>query len=230
VNEKVVYNERSQIHHVWDPFAAEYPNLVMFMIWDDGVAKNPTPHPLSPDVPLPGQTSPYVIEGKTLAELAHNIDARLAGLVAHTGGLRLAPDFASQLAQTIKRFNAMARVGKDLDFHRGEGSPIEIEWSGPPQKGNTKNPTMYPISDTGPYYCVPLGGATLDTKGGPRINAKAQVIDPQGLPIAGLYGAGNCIASPAGQAYWSAGGTIGPALTFGYLAGLHAAGEPVKSV
>jgi 3-oxosteroid 1-dehydrogenase len=229
VNEKVVYNERSQVHHIWDPFKTEYPNLVMFMIWDDGVAKNPTNWPFRFPVPLPGQTSPYVIAGKTLADLAHNVDARLASLAHQTGGLRLAPDFAAQLAQTIQRFNALASTGKDLDFHRGE-APIEIEWNGPARKGNTKNPTMYPFSTAGPYYCVPLAGATLDTKGGPKINARAQIIDAQGRPIPGLYGAGNCIASPASQAYWSAGGTLGPAVTYGYLAGLHATAEPVKDV
>ena len=93
-----------------------------------------------------------------------------------------------------------------------------------------KNPTMAPISSTGPYHCILVCGGTLDTKGGPKINARAQVIDSQGRPIPGLYGAGNCIASPAGQAYWSGGGTIGPAITFGYLAGLHAAQDTVKSV
>jgi hypothetical protein len=228
VNEKAIYNERSQVHHYWEPSAVEYPNLVLFMIYDDGVAKNPNDlFPFRFPVPTAGQTAPYVITGITLAELARNIDARLADLADQTGGVHLAPGFTAQLTQTILRFNAMAAAGKDTDFHRGE-SPIQLDWGGGGRAGSKA--TMFPISGTGPYHCVLLCGGTLDTKGGPKINAKAQVIDPRGQPIAGLYGAGNCIASPAGQAYWSGGGTIGPALVYGYLAGLNASTEPVKIV
>jgi succinate dehydrogenase/fumarate reductase flavoprotein subunit len=89
---------------------------------------------------------------------------------------------------------------------------------------------MFPLAPDGPYYAIILGGGTLDTKGGPVINTKAQVINTQGNVIAGLYGAGNCIASPAGQAYWSGGGTLGPALTYGRIAGTNAAAEPVKEL
>jgi 3-oxosteroid 1-dehydrogenase len=90
------------------------------------------------------------------------------------------------------------------------------------------NPTMYPFSETGPYYAVTLGASCLGTKGGPRINTKSQIVRPDGTPIPGLYGAGNCIASPAGAAYWGGGSTLGPALTHGYLAGKHVTTERVR--
>ena len=85
---------------------------------------------------------------------------------------------------------------------------------------------MYPLSPEGPYYCVILGPGALDTKGGPVTDELARVLDTEGTAIPGLYGAGNCVASPAGQTYWGPGGTIGPAVTFGAIAGEHAARRP----
>ena len=77
---------------------------------------------------------------------------------------------------------------------------------------------------------VILAGGTLDTKGGPRVNTKAQLVDVKGNPIPGIYGAGNCVASAAGQAYWAGGGTIGPAMVFGYVAALEAVKEAEKAI
>jgi hypothetical protein len=236
-NEKMVYNERTQSHFHWEATPSEYTQLVQFMLYDSGVANNPTSWAFRfGNVPLPGQSAPYVISGNTWAELAANITTRLAKIAGNasiTGRItplvQLDPSFLTNLSNTINRYNSFAGTGVDLDFGRGS-TPIQLAWGGPPRPGNTKNSQMYPFSPTGPYYCILLGGGTLDTKGGPVINTNSQIMHISGKPISGLYGAGNCIASPAGQAYWSGGGTIGPGLTYGYIAGLNAAKESVKQL
>jgi 3-oxosteroid 1-dehydrogenase len=97
--------------------------------------------------------------------------------------------------------------------------------TGSTQKANDlPNPSMYPIADHGPYYAIILGPGALDTSRGPLINEKAQVIGSDGHAILGLYGAGNCISAPTRDAYMGAGGTLGPGITFGYIAAVNAAG------
>jgi hypothetical protein len=226
VNEKVTYNERGQAHFAWDAGAREYPNLLLFMIYDDAVARNTVNSAFRRPVPMPGVKNQYLITGADWPDLAAKIRKHLAVVAPWTGGVRLADGFENELATTIARFNRFAEGGHDLDFHRGE-KLIEQAWGGPVRDGNTKNPCMFPLSSEGPYHCFILAGGGLDTKGGPRTDSAARVLDVNGNPIPGLYGAGNCVASPTGQAYWSAGATLGPALTFGYLAGLGAAQEPI---
>jgi hypothetical protein len=77
---------------------------------------------------------------------------------------------------------------------------------------------MFPISDTGPYYAALVTGGTLDTKGGPKVTADGQVVNDTDLPIPGLFGVGNCVASASAQAYWAGGATIGPIIAFAYRA------------
>lgn len=226
-NEKIAYNERAQLHFVWDPVKLEYPNLLGFMIWDARTAQAYAGYD-----PIPGKDArqAHVVQAATLPELVRQLEARLVAIADHTGGLELAPDFLANLRQSVQRFNQAARQGKDSEFHRGE-TPNEQAWQFvglQPVDNPYPNPALHPIADSGPYYAVILGAGTLDTKGGPRVNAKGQVLDAQGAPIAGLYGAGNCVASPAAQAYWGGGGTIGPAMTYGYLCGEAAAAERPK--
>ncbi len=68
----------------------------------------------------------------------------------------------------------------------------------------------------------------LGTKGGPRTDVHARVLDVDGNPIPGLYAAGNVMASPMGMTYGGAGGTLGPAMVFGFLAGAHAARQAAQ--
>jgi len=164
-----------------------------------------------------------VLTGTTLAELARDIRTRLTSL---SGKLplqaQLDPDFAPGLEESVRRFNRFANSGSDADFHRGE-NPIDSYHH--PHSNGRPNATMYPLSENGPYHAIILVAGTLDTKGGPKINTRAQVLSTDGHAIPRLYGAGNCIASPAAQAYWSGGCTLACAIAFGYLAGKHAAAE-----
>jgi hypothetical protein len=226
VNEKSPYHVRTQSHFHLQ--GTEYPHLVQFMIWDQWTANEPTPWPWRGVVPFPGQESPLVFQAATLEQLAQRISERLdqmRGLRFLSSSIvpfvHLSSDFVSSLRATIERFNSFAETGVDLDFHRGE-TPVEKAWQGP-SRSTTGNRSMYPMTLDGPYYCAILGPATLDTCGGPVIGTDARVLRPDGTAIPGLFGAGNCIASPTGQGYFGAGGTIGPALTFGFIAGRNAA-------
>ncbi|MFD2274304.1 FAD-binding protein [Undibacterium arcticum] len=91
-----------------------------------------------------------------------------------------------------------------------------------------KNATMWPLSDSGPYYAALVTGGTLDTKGGPKTSTDGKVLDNQDKPIPGLYGVGNCVASASGGAYWAGGATLGPILAFAYRAANAANAEPIK--
>lgn len=213
-DEKHVYNERTRSHAVWDATRAEYVNIYQFMLFDD--------HAIEAGgqlMPPPGTKMPdYIISAPSWDALAVAIQRRLDSLSARIGAVALDPAFLTTLHATIARFNGYAETGDDLEFSRGT-LPVEHAFHMPGPNNDKPNKWMYPLAGSGPYHCIILAAGTLDTKGGPVIDTRSRVLDVQDRPIPGLYAAGNCAASPAGQAYWGAGGTIGPALTYGYIAG-----------
>jgi 3-oxosteroid 1-dehydrogenase len=127
---------------------------------------------------------------------------------------------AQALSSTVARFNGFARSGVDEDFHRGD-SAYDRYYGDPTNK---PNPNLGEISHP-PYYAAKLVPGDLGTKGGIRTDVDGRALRDDGSVIEGLYAAGNVSAPVMGHTYPGPGGTIGPAMTFAYLAALHLAGK-----
>jgi hypothetical protein len=229
VNEKLQYNELAQKFFEWNGAKAEFPYLVLISIWDQRAQDHSASHEYGRLIVPPGTDDRHVIKGNTLEELAAAIDARLQKYSAYIGGMRLPSDFIDNLKASITRFNEFARTGKDRDFGRGDRVVEQLFNGAVKDEPGRTNPTMWPISDQGPYYAALATGGTLDTKGGPKTNSNGQVLDNQDKPIAGLYGVGNCVASASGRAYWAGGATLGPIIAFAYRTARAANAEAVKA-
>lgn len=231
VNEMRNYQDRPRAHFNWNPNRAVWDNLLSVYVYDQRQQDN------WPGFPIPEDpdAAPYVIKGDTLEELAAAIEERFASLSQVTKGMELDENFTENFLDEVERFNEFARTGEDLDFHRGE-FPYDVAWSRLPAQleewpsADQPNSTMYPLSETGPYYAFIMAAAAVDTNGGPVINTNAQVLTWNGEPVEGLYGAGNCIANPSVDAYWGGGATLGNAHVWGYAAARHASESPEKSV
>lgn len=236
VNEKAPYQDIVPTFWAWESQKAEYPNLVLVMLWDEATRQfhagdkygNPIGRAKSSGGTGPdgGDTS-HILEATTLSELESKIRQRLDRFASHTGGFNLDAGFLDNLHSTIERFNGFAENGRDEDFHRGE-TPIELYFNMGARPGNDKNETLWPISSEGPYYATLLAPATLDTKGGPRTDVTARVLNRSGVPIDGLYAVGNCAGAMSGGSYWAGGATLGPIITMGYVAGLNAAQQKAR--
>lgn len=216
VNEKLVYNELAAKFLEWDADGCEYPNLVLIQIWDQR-SQDHSPSTANGRLIVPaGSDDAHVIKGETLEDLAAAIDERLARYAPNTGGARLSDDFLSSLSASIERFNGFAERGTDEDFGRGE-DPVALIFNGDvcPEPA-AQNPTMFPIAERGPFYAGLLTAGMLDTKGGPKTDVDGRVLDDMDAPIPGLYGVGNCVASPSRRGYLAAGATIGPIIGMAY--------------
>ena len=158
----------------------------------------------------PGQRIPkrwlesgVVVSAPTLAQLAAKM-----GLPAEA------------FAATVERFNGFARTGVDADFKRGD-SAYDRYYGDPTNK---PHPNLGEIKH-GPFYAAKMVPGDLGTKGGVRTDVNGRVLRDDNSVIDGLYAAGNVSSPVMGHTYPGPGGTIGPAMTFGYLAALDIAGK-----
>lgn len=145
--------------------------------------------------------SGYIFEGKTLADLAGQIGVD-----------------AVQLEKTVAEYNVHAVKGEDPEFHKGSNA-YHLSLGDPEHQ---PNPCLGPVAK-GPFFAVKLVIGDLGTFAGVNCDKHSRVLDENSAPIAGLYAAGNDACSVMGGNYPGGGITLGPAITFGYIAAQHMA-------
>ncbi len=201
VNEAAPYVDA--VHAMYDKHTDDNPHIPCWMITDQRYRNRYVFTGMPPRKPLPRRwyKAGAVAKADTLAELAAQIGVSADGL-----------------AKTVEKFNEFARAGKDTDFGRGD-SAYDHYYGDPSCK---PNPNLAPLAQP-PFYAIKIVPGDLGTKGGLRTDDKARVLRADGSVIEGLYAAGNTSAMVMGRSYAGPGATIGPAMTFGYLAALDVA-------
>ncbi len=195
------------VNGMYDANDPETPSIPCYLVFDARYRRSYPigplgPSKLQPDSAIGGRLKKagFLKKSGTLAGLAEKIGVDPRGLEA-----------------AIERFNEQAKAGVDSDFHRGE-SRYDRYYSDDKIRPNS---CLAPIVEA-PFYAIEVFPGDLGTKGGLVTDEHARVLDAKGAPVLGLYATGNCSASVMGPSYPGAGGTIGPAMTFGYLAARHA--------
>jgi 3-oxosteroid 1-dehydrogenase len=207
MNESMPYVEAC--HHMyggeWGQGPGPGENVPAWLVFDQQYRDRYIFAGLNPGQRIPNKwlESGVIVKADTLEQLAQK-----AGLPA------------DQLIATVQRFNGFARSGVDEDFHRGE-SAYDNYYGDPTNK---PNPNLGELRHA-PYYAAKMVPGDLGTKGGIRTDVHGRALRDDGSVIPGLYAAGNVSAPMMGHTYPGPGGTIGPAMAFGYLAALHIAGK-----
>lgn len=197
-NEANNYSALAGAFHFFDPATYSYPNLPAYLIFDQQYRDC---YPVATAMPG-GDLPDWITTADTFGDLAAKIGVD-----------------ADNLTSTAASFNADARRGEDGAYGRGK-SDYDRFYGDRSREGALA--TLGPV-DNGPFYAVELKMGALGTNGGAKTNGSAEVLDHAGNVIPGLFAAGNVIACPTGSVYAGAGGTLGPALTYGYIAGRAAA-------
>lgn len=204
VNEGASYKDMPRKFMLYDEVTQTYPNdSPAWLIFDSQLKNTQLVVTVPPSDPAPE----WMYPSESLRELAEKIGVDPDGL-----------------EETVKRFNENAAKGIDPDFHRGS-----LYFEGMGHGGGSAELNIGPINKP-PFYAIPIYFGTLGTSGGPKIDENGQVISIRGNKIPGLYAAGNAAMSILGPTYPGAGATIGPAMTWGYLAGIASAKEPSRNI
>ncbi|POM18298.1 3-oxosteroid 1-dehydrogenase [Burkholderia cepacia] len=156
---------------------------------------------MMPDARIPAAFRDVLVKADTIDALAARIGVDAAGL-----------------HDTLRDMARYAATGIDEAF--GKGDNAFDTYYGDPR--NEPNPCLGPV-DQAPFYAVRIDAGDIGTKGGLVTDALARVLRADGEPIAGLYAIGNTSASMMGASYPGAGSTLGPAMTFGFIAADHLA-------
>lgn len=180
------------------------PHVPCYFIFDQRYRNNYLFGKLFPRQPIPKEffESGYIKKAETIEKLAEKLGIPPQSLV-----------------ETVQRINGFAKNGKDLDFARGDSAYDNYYGDAT----NKPNPNLAPIEQR-PFYGVEVVAGDLGTKGGLVTDEFARVLDDSGKIIEGLYCVGNNSASVMGTTYPGPGCTIGPTMTFGYIAARHIAG------
>lgn len=202
-NEAANYNALGAAFHAFDATEFAYANIPAWLVLDGRCVAT-----YGCFGTAPGQSPPaWLIRAETLQDLAITIG--------------IPPD---ALVGTVARWNAAVAAGRDDEFRRGES--LYDGWCGDQRFYGTARATLGHL-DQPPFYASPVHASTLGTKGGPLTTIDGQVLHVDGHVVPGLFAVGNAMAAPTGVAYGGAGGTLGPAMVFGYRAGRAAATLPM---
>ena len=201
-------NYVSFVDDMFKQYAEGNPCAPCYMIFDSNFRKNRPCGPLlqgtmQPDSSVPKEwwTPSFLSKGDTLEELAEIVGIDPQGLL-----------------KTQAKVNKFSKTGKDLDLKRGDS--VYDRYYGDPSV--TPNPCLASL-DKGPFYCMVLYPGEMGTAGGLVIDVNARVLKADGVAIPGLYACGNCTTALLPK-YPGPGSTLGPAMTFGYLAAKHITG------
>lgn len=213
INEACDYNSMAGAFQYLHPRDG-YVNDPAWIVFDDQHLKRYGFLGVEPDQEAPD----WFCKSRDLAELSEKTGIDAEGLAATL----------AEWNRHVAGDDCEGSGGQPHDPEFGRGASAYDGYWGDPAASTPAGRTLGPL-DTPPYYAVPVALGAMGTKGGPRTDRDGRVIHVSGEVIKGLYAAGNAMAGATGRAYGGAGGTLGPAMVFGFRAGHHAAtGESVS--